>query len=226
MLFKGHPLSSPILGSVSSVKKIRQNELLKFTEEKFNPWKMAFTVVADIDEKTLEKRILKTIGKWFPSVKYQTCTCTEMPEKRLPDIQIFDKTVNKKNHQVNCIIGGLAPSLYEEKERLTTILLCNILGGPASNSILNASLREKYGWVYGVECSYTQYSDTGIVAICLGCDKENLEKCIKMIEKEISKLQESPLSERKLKAAKKQIFGQLAISSDSGEAQCLSLIHI
>ena len=223
MLFKGHPLSSPILGSVSSVKKIRQNELLKFTEEKFNPWKMAFTVVADIDEKTLEKRILKTIGKWFPSVKYQTCTCTEMPEKRLPDIQIFDKTVNKKNHQVNCIIGGLAPSLYEEKERLTTILLCNILGGPASNSILNASLREKYGWVYGVECSYTQYSDTGIVAICLGCDKENLEKCIKMIEKEISKLQESPLSERKLKAAKKQIFGQLAISSDSGEAQCLSM---
>ena len=113
--------------------------------------------------------------------------------------------------------------MYEEKERIATILLCNILGGPANNSILNAILREKNGWVYGVECSYTQYSDTGIVAISLGCDKSNLEKCTKAIEKELLKLQENLLSERKLKAAKKQLLGQLAISGDNGETQCLSM---
>ena len=84
-------------------------------------------------------------------------------------------------------------------------------------------LREKNGWVYGVECAYTQYSDTGMVAISLGCDKSNLEKCQTAIEKEIRKLQEAPLSERRLKAAKKQLMGQLAISSDNGETQCLSM---
>ena len=31
------------------------------------------------------------------------------------------------------------------------------------------------------------------------------------------------MSERKLKAAKKQLLGQLAISSDNGETQCLSM---
>ena len=102
-------------------------------------------------------------------------------------------------------------------------MLCNILGGPSNNSILNAVLREKNGWVYGVECSYTQYSDTGIVAISLGCDKNNLEKCIKAIYKEIGKLQEGVLSERKLKAAKKQLLGQMAISGDNGETQCLAM---
>ena len=74
-----------------------------------------------------------------------------------------------------------------------------------------------------MECSYTQYADTGIVAICLGCDRDNLEKCCKAIGKEIRKLQDSPMSERKLKAAKKQLLGQLAISSDNGETQCLSM---
>ena len=74
-----------------------------------------------------------------------------------------------------------------------------------------------------MECSYTQYADTGIVAICLGCDKENLDKCLKAIEKEISKLQAEPMSATKLKAAKKQLLGQLAISSDNGETQCLSM---
>jgi predicted Zn-dependent peptidase len=134
-----------------------------------------------------------------------------------------EKRLNKRNHQANCIIGGLAPSLYQERERLATVLLCNILGGPATNSILNSVLREKHGWVYGVECSYTQFADTGLVAISLGCDKSNLEKCIKTVGNEIAKLQAEPLSERKLKAAKKQLLGQLAVSGDNGETQCLSM---
>ena len=61
------------------------------------------------------------------------------------------------------------------------------------------------------------------MAISLGCDKANVEKCINAVEKEISKLQAEPLSEKKLKAAKKQLLGQLAISGDNGETQCLSM---
>ena len=121
------------------------------------------------------------------------------------------------------MIGALAPSLYQERERLATVLLCNILGGPATNSILNSVLREKNGWVYGVECGYTQFSDSGLVTISLGCDKNNLDKCMAAIDKELVKLQNEPLSERRLKAAKKQLLGQLAISSDNGETQCLSM---
>lgn len=229
MLFEGHPLSGPILGTANSVRKITTEELLKFVKEKFTPERMALTVVAGIDEKSLEKKVLALSEKLFGNGEKEGNTSgTEdyKPEFIRTDgveWKPFDKTVNKRNHQVNCVIGGMAPSLYEEKQRLATVLLCNILGGPATNSILNSILREKNGWVYGVECSYTQYADTGIVAICLGCDKENLDKCLKAIDKEISKLQAEPMSATKLKAAKKQLLGQLAISSDNGETQCLSM---
>ena len=223
MLFEGHPLSGPILGTVRSVKRISHDELLRFISEKFIPARMAFTVVADIDEKKMERDVLKLIAKFFAKeADSQECQNTySVPVK--PEIRKFEKTINKRNHQANCIIGGLAPSLYQEKERLATVLLCNILGGPASNSILNSVLREKNGWVYGVECAYTQYSDTGMVAISLGCDKNNIDKCIAAIHKEINRLQSEPMTERKLKAAKKQLLGQLAISSDNGETQCLSM---
>ena len=223
MLFEGHPLSGPILGTVRSVKKISHDELLRFISEKFIPARMAFTVVADIDEKKMERDVLKLIAKFFAKeADSQECQNTySVPVK--PEIRKFEKTINKRNHQANCIIGGLAPSLYQEKERLATVLLCNILGGPASNSILNSVLREKNGWVYGVECAYTQYSDTGMVAISLGCDKNNIDKCIAAIHKEINRLQSEPMTERKVKAAKKQLLGQLAISSDNGETQCLSM---
>jgi len=232
MLFAGHPLSGKILGTAGSVKKITREELLRFVRERFVPEGMAFTVVADIDEKKMEKDVLKLAGKYFGSGKADgeiLGSGADMPECQncrnhpSPAAEPFDRTLNKRNHQANCIIGGLAPSLYQERERLATVLLCNILGGPATNSILNSVLREKNGWVYAVECGYTQYSDTGMVAITLGCDKENLDRCLKAIDKEIGKLQAEPLSERRMKAAKKQLLGQLAISGDNGETQCLSM---
>ena len=223
MLFEGHPLSGPILGTAASVRKITHEELIRFVKEKFRPEKMAFTVVADLDEKKMERDVLKLAGKFFEtSGKAEASDKKAVPEP-WNEANRFDKTLNKRNHQANCVMGGLAPSLYQERERLATVLLCNILGGPASNSILNYVLREKNGWVYGVECGYTQYADAGMVAISLGCDKHNLDKCLEATWKEIRKLQENPLSDRKLKAAKKQLMGQLAISGDNGETQCLSM---
>lgn len=220
MIFAGHPLSGNILGTTASVKRISREELLRFVKEKFQPCRMAFTVVADIDEERMEKGVLRLAEKFFGLTAPECVPQAECPP---PSAEPFSKTLSKRNHQANCVIGALAPSLYQERERLATVLLCNILGGPASNSILNSILREKNGWVYGVECGYTQFTDTGLVTISLGCDKANVDKCMKAIEKEIGKLQAEPLSDRRLKAAKKQLLGQLAISGDNGETQCLSM---
>lgn len=220
-LFRGHSLSMPILGTPQSVRATSAEELRRFYKEKFVPGSMVFTIVADIDEKRMEADLLRTFDKFFSGSGMVSGELTR-PESVTLD-NVFDEVINKRNHEANAVIGGYAPSLYEERERIATSLMSNILGGPAMNSILNDILREKHGWVYGVESSYTQYSDTGIMAISLGCERENTEKCIDAVRREISKLQANALTDRKLRAAKKQFLGQIAISSDNGESQCLSM---
>lgn len=220
-LFRGHSLSMPILGTPQSVRATSAEELRRFYKENFVPGSMVFTIVADIDEKRMEADLLRTFDKFFRGNGTVSGELTR-PESVTLD-NVFDEVINKRNHEANAVIGGYAPSLYEEKERIATSLMSNILGGPAMNSILNDILREKHGWVYGVESSYTQYSDTGIMAISLGCEKENTEKCIDTVRREVSKLQDNALTDRKLRAAKKQFLGQIAISSDNGESQCLSM---
>lgn len=220
-LFKGHSLSMPILGTPQSVRATSAEELRRFYKEKFVPGSMVFTIVADIDEKRMEADLLRTFDKFFSGSGMVSGELTR-PESVTLD-NVFDEVINKRNHEANAVLGGYAPSLYEERERIATSLMSNILGGPAMNSILNDILREKHGWVYGVESSYTQYSDTGIMAISLGCERENTEKCIGAVRREISKLQDNALTDRKLRAAKKQFLGQIAISSDNGESQCLSM---
>lgn len=220
-LFRGHSLSMPILGTPQSVRATSAKELRRFYKEKFVPGSMVFTIVADIDEKRMEADLLRTFDKFFSGSGMVSGELTR-PESVTLD-NVFDEVINKRNHEANAVIGGYAPSLYEERDRIATSLMSNILGGPAMNSILNDILREKHGWVYGVESSYTQYSDTGIMAISLGCERENTEKCIDAVRREISKLQANALTDRKLRAAKKQFLGQIAISSDNGESQCLSM---
>ncbi|MBR4740085.1 MAG: insulinase family protein, partial [Bacteroidales bacterium] len=250
LLFEGSPLSTPILGTAASVKKITPQMLRKFVAEKFVPSRMVLSVVADIDEAMLEKDLLKMVSgiqafslaekradarekACIPSTNVrpteEACSADASAIKLADGEQAsfggrcFQKVVDKRHHEVNAVIGCRAPSLYQMPERLECAMLANILGGPASNSLLNKELREKRGWVYGIECSYTQYADTGILAITFGCDRPNLDACQKAIDKILSRLREVPLTDRQFKAYRKQLLGQLAISADAGEAQCLSM---
>lgn len=135
----------------------------------------------------------------------------------------FTIEIAKRNHQAHCIIGCSAYSYYDGWKRPALALLTNILGGPASGSRLNMTLREKHALVYNIDASYTPYSDTGIFSIYFGCDKSLLNKCKELVYAQLEKTISSPLSERELKNAKKQFLGQLFISQDNAEAQCLAM---
>ena len=238
-LFAGHPLGRSILGTAASVKKITSKELRQFTKEHFVPMNMALAIVADIDEKKLEESVLKLVGKVF---KNEPATGGERIVTPIPVKPAFNKQVEKRNHEVNAVIGNFAPSLDNTEERFAAILMSNIIVPDnlpdriqtffhihwhemlfCELPLLNSLLREKNGWVYGVESSYSQYTESGIMTISLGCERSNLEKCLDAIWKVIRKMQDEEYSSVKLKAAKKQFLGQLAISSDNGESQCLSM---
>ncbi len=219
-LFAGHPLGRSILGTPASVRKITGKELKRFTRERFTPENMALAIVADMDERKMEDNVRKLAGKFFLEAGTSGNERIIQPVKSQTP---FNRSVEKRNHEVNAVIGNFAPSLYGSDERFAAILLGNIIGGPASNSLLNSLLRERNGWVYGVETSYSQYSEAGIMTISLGCERGNLEKCLDAVWKVIRKMQEEEYSSVMLKAAKKQLLGQLAISSDNGETQCLSM---
>ncbi|MEG0517487.1 MAG: pitrilysin family protein [Bacteroidales bacterium] len=134
----------------------------------------------------------------------------------------FYTEISKKNHQAHCMVGTTAYSCFEQK-RLALSILTNILGGPASNARLNMTLREKNALVYNVEAGYTPYADTGIFTVYFGCDKADVKKCLELTRQEIDKMVAVKLSDSALKAAKKQLFGQLSIAQDNAESQCLSM---
>ena len=89
-------------------------------------------------------------------------------------------------------------------------------------SILNLSIREKYGIAYTIESNYTIFSDTGLFSIYLGTDEEKVEKAKKLVFKELAKLSEQPLSETAVKKAKQKFIGQIALTEENRMSMIIS----
>jgi predicted Zn-dependent peptidase len=84
-------------------------------------------------------------------------------------------------------------------------------------------LRERNGMAYNVESSYTSYFDTGAFTVYFGTDKENMERALRLVNKEFKKMKEQAMGTLQLSRAKRQLIGQLAISTENREDLMLSL---
>jgi predicted Zn-dependent peptidase len=91
------------------------------------------------------------------------------------------------------------------------------------NSRLNLNIREKYGFAYTIESQYNAYSDTGNFSIYMGVDPHSLDKAVDLVFKELNKLKNNRLGTIQLSNAKNQLVGQLALSSESGLGELLSM---
>jgi len=102
-------------------------------------------------------------------------------------------------------------------------LLNNILGGPGMNSLLNLSLREKYGLVYTAESNYQPFTDSGWWCVYYACDERNDEKCEHLVLEQLQKMVERPVPENKLRKYKQQLIGQMTVSRENTENLALSM---
>ena len=124
--------------------------------------------------------------------------------------------MQKNTHQAHVMIGTRAYDVNDDR-RMPLYLLNNMLGGPGMNAKLNLALREHNGLVYTVESTMVAYGDTGTWSIYFGCDEYDVKRCLRLVRKELDKFMQKPLSDAQLKAAKKQIKGQIGVACDNRE---------
>lgn len=214
-IFKGNSLGYNTLGTKKSVNKFTQEHLISYIERYFTPENMVLSFVGDVplDE------VRSILEQDFGHIQRKS---TALPVTELPPFEPFQKIEKKSNFQTHTLIGGRAPS-YNDVARRGMTLLTNVLGGPALNSRLNLSIREKHGFAYSVEANYSSYSDVGFWTIYMGTDKKYLRRAVALIYKELDLIRKQNLSELELMQAKEQLKGHVALSLDSNMELMFSL---
>lgn len=215
IVFNDHSLGKNILGTIDIVSGFQQKDFLSFISRNLNTEKIILSSVGNYSL----KKLLKFSEKYLKDIPHTT-----QPNKRqaFNQYHIRNTEVKRKITQSHAAIGSTSFDLKSEY-RIPFFLLVNILGGPGMNSRLNLSLREKYGFVYGIDASYAPYIDTGMFSIFFATDPKNLNKSFSLIEKEMNLLKNKTLGELQLHKAKQQIKGQLAMSEENNNALMLMM---
>ena len=222
MVFDGHPLANPILGTKKTLRYFSADRAKRFMSRTYRPDRM---VVFAESSQSFDKFVAET-EKYVEKQAFSRTDSAAVPTSRtfpdtFPDAAL-PRCFRKHTHQAHVMLGGRAYPIAHERQ-LGLYLLNNILGGGAMNSLLNMELREQKGLVYTVESIYTPLSDTGYWSVYFACDPADREQCLSLVNRQLDQLMEKPFSEAFLRRAKRQLRGQLAISAENRENNALSM---
>ena len=220
--FPTHPLGRNILGEAPQLRELTSEHMHAFHQRMYRPERMVLFVYGDVDP----EQVIRLTEKALTNSDLSHPSYSLMPLPRtapMPFSPAEAATTRKKDtHQAHVVIGGRSFG-GNDPRHLHLYLLNNMLGGPCMSSLLNLSLRERNGLVYTVESNATCYTDSGVWTTYFGCDPEDVRKCCRLVERELQKLMDKPLSEQKLNAARQQLKGQIAVSYDNFESLAISM---
>ena len=212
ILFKGHPLGHNILGKAEQLRTYKTEDALRFVRRHYRSDNTIFFAYGDLDFGKLCKRMSNCD---YPASE-DSANGSHQQSSSLISHSSINETRIIGSHQAHVMLGTRGYDIHHPL-RIPLYLLNNILGGPGMNARLNLSLRERNGLVYTVESTMVNYSDTGIWNIYFGCDPHDVNKCLRLVRRELDKVMLKPLSDRQLRAAKRQLKGQIAIACDNRE---------
>ena len=222
-LFSNHPLGHNILGNKETVRTFDSKKCLDFINNHYTADRMVFFYYG----RTSFEKVVKYCEKWFSKGinenKSQRNPFTYQQSLLVSDSCSFSpEIINLSTHQSHVILGARSYNIGNTKAPALAIIN-NMLGGPGMNSSLNIELREKRGLVYTVEGNVSSYTDSGYQSIYFGCDHRDVNRCITLCRKQLQKMFETRLSQRKLIAAQKQLNGQLGIATANLENNAIAL---
>ena len=208
-VFANSPLGHNILGTRESVERITGNDCRGFVERWYTPARM----VAFYSGSMPPARVFATMNRYFGKLDRPESTIAIPPTV----IQNFDLTRQCEGSHQDNVVTGTAIGGITDPHRHAMSLLCNIVGGPGMNSLLNMEMRERRGLVYSVDASISRYTDCGLFTVSFGCDHSDTRECRRLVNRILGYTLPRQLNDRSVERAKRQFLGQVAVSNDNRE---------
>lgn len=215
IIFEGHPLGHNILGTAEQVRAYTGDDARRFRERLYRP----------------ERAVMFCLGGEVApagqTIVPRDGGASDLPDKSGKSNKSAPREIvlHRDTHQAHVVIGRRAYSSTDAR-RTALQLLNNVLGGPALSARLNLALRERGALVYAVESSMVCYRDTGSWAVYFGCDSEDVRHCLRLARHQIERVCRQGLTPAALRAAKRQLTGQIAIATANPENVALDMARL
>lgn len=214
--YPNQPLGRPILGTAEVVRSLTSEQLLDYMHTQYTAGRMIISASGAVNHEEFVSLCEEAFGG-IP-------THTGAAEEGATYIG-GDKRVQKKNEQVNLVLGFEGVS-YTDSEYYATGILSSIFGGGMSSRLFQ-EIREKRGLVYSIYAFNSPETDTGIFGIYAGTGEKEVAELMPVLCDEILALPGS-ITEEELARAKNRLKARLLMRleniSTHAEANAIDMI--
>lgn len=215
-IWQGHPLGRPIGGTIASVARLQQQDVIDFFRNNYLPRRLIVAAAGNVNHDDLASNVSDAF--WMMEDNSQIDAHPARPVFH-GGVIVECKGVS---HVYFCI--GLKAEPYTAAERYLIHLFTSILGGGLS-SRLYRSLRQELGMVYEITAEYQAYRDDGVVIIEGSTTPELLHSVLSHILLEVKGMATGtlPILEEELWIAKMQLKGQHIIAQENSHTAMSTL---
>jgi predicted Zn-dependent peptidase len=106
--------------------------------------------------------------------------------------------------------------------RFAAAILNTILGGNMSSRLFQ-EIREKRGLAYSVYAFLAPYMDTGMLGIYLGTDPKEVNRSLRVVGREIRKIQGGDITKSDLAATQEHLIGSILLGAENTDSRMMRL---
>jgi predicted Zn-dependent peptidase len=206
-VFAPHALGAPILGTASSLREIRREDLLQYRKSRYVFSNCIVSAAGNVDH----RRLCRLIDRRF----------RDLDAGRVPHPvpaktgALRVRTVRAPISQYH-ICTGVTGISYTDRRKFPLLVLDTYFGGGMSSRLFQ-KLREEQGLAYSVYSFLDFWSDTGLWGVYTSTSPDTFDRAEGAIRSETRLLVSEGMPAEALSRVKSQIIGNLLLTyEDSG----------
>jgi zinc protease len=209
-LFPQHPYALRSNGSVESVQRLTQKELLEFRDRYVVAKNGVVFVFGDVKASEVKQLVEQTLGKMKPGALALTGAKLPTPLSKPETVE------SRRDKAQGVIMVGFRGASLSSPDRYALDLIDEASSDLGSRFFVR--IREQMGLAYYVGASQMQGLVPGLFAFYLGTDPQKIEPVKTALLDEIHKLANNGLTPEELARAKRKLIGQQEIANQSNDA--------
>ena len=209
-LFPQHPYALRSNGSVESVQRLTQKDLLEFRDRYVVAKNGVIFVFGDVKASEVKQLVEQTLGKMKPGALALTDAKPSTPLGKPETVE------SHRDKAQGVIMVGFRGASLSSPDRYALDLIDEASSDLGSRFFIR--IREQMGLAYYVGASQMQGLVPGLFAFYLGTDPQKIAPVKTALLDEIHKLANDGLTPEELARAKKKLIGQQEIANQSNDA--------
>lgn len=208
--FKGS-LGRPVLGKPKTLADMSGESLREYKEKHYTAGNIVISLCGSFHDEHL-KLIEEKFGGLPKSRR----------SKARDAVYTQHISLRKKKTEQNQICMAFPSNSIRDDDRFAMNLMSTALGGGVSSRLFQ-NIREKHGLCYSIYAFQSNFTDTGILSIATGVNKDTEMRTLGLVRDELMKFTDSGISEEELDRARQQALSSLYMGLESTSSRMLKL---